>query len=211
MSEFLEGVPFDPGYEDLTIPFSFTAESVQFELSKYKAINQKKFRYRALEPVISAAITKVTAFYLGCILWAGYISCKFKSSPKKILNNPFLNIPQEKIDQLDFLDEVECLSNYFEKFEKDCRYFLGRSANIDPGYKTIVENYKEFLTLNNNFLQTTETSDIKLPEGFKYIEKMDEAQLDELYGKIRGAIQSGKIETLLSSCYEGVVYETNQV
>ena len=72
-----------------------------------------------------------------------------------------------------------------------------------PKYITILELYREFLLANKNFVNTSSTSQIVLPEKFK---TPSENELEQIHSKIEGVINSGNLLDLLEvfdMVYEG--------
>ena len=61
--------------------------------------------------------------------------------------------------------------------------------------KKILELYTKFLTLNDGFVNTKKTSDIKLPEEFEKL-KIE----DDIFSLINNAINDKSLETLLTRC-----------
>jgi len=197
MERFKDNVPFDPGYT--VISFSFI-ENISYLTQDYetsKAPHQRKFKLSQLEPKILELIIKSTAFYLGCMLWGGFIHCKFKNEPKEITGNHTQKLSEEEKKALNCAEETEFTLKYIEKFDRDLKYFLKKSANLPAILNKILKSYKEFAELNQNFVNISKTSDIKLPKVLEHFKDLTDGQLDELYSKIMEAIDSRKIEKLL--------------
>ncbi len=197
MNNIKDTAPFDPGFSDFVMPFSDTAEAVKMELTKLKPMHQKKFKFKTLEPVIFKSLETTLGFYSGCMLWAYYIKNKFINNPKEISGNTFLELKKEDLEKYDFLYEVEYLSNYFSQYEKDCKYYLSKNVTLDTKYMYIANNYKEFLILNNNFVDTKKTSDIKLPEQLIESKVFTTENLDEIYDLIQKSIKEGDLTLIL--------------
>lgn len=197
MTKFSKTVPFDPGYGPFVLPFSDSIEAIKFEINKYKSINQKRFKFKTFEPNIRKLLDNTLSFYLGCMLWAGYIHYRFIDDIKEISDNPFLTITKEQLESLDFLFEVNFVLDYLEQFEKDSKYYQGKGANLNPMFKQIAEEYKKFLELNNNFVGTKNTSELKLPDSIKHLKNLNAEQLDNLYQKLEDSINQCKLESLL--------------
>ena len=197
MKNFETTVPFDPGYSPLSFSFIENISYITQEYNQIKAIHQKKFKLSQLEPKILELINKSTAFYLGCLLWGGFLHCRFKDSPKEISGNHTLKLDSEEAKNLDCAEETKFTLKYIESFDKDCKYFLKRGAKVSDLIIEILKNYNEFTELNNNFINVRKTSDIKIPKSFSHFDKLTNEQLDELHSKIIDVINSGKIEGLL--------------
>lgn len=197
MKDFTKSVPFDPGYSKLA--FSFV-EQVAFLTNAYnqtKAPHQRKFQLCRLESAILDLIKKSTAFYLGCMLWGGFLKERFKDSPKEILGNNTKEMSAEELQELDCANEVKLIFQYIENFDRDCKYILKKPASVPVFILEVLRSYVEFANINKNFININRTDEIKLPKSLQHFEKLSKAQLDELCDKIYAIIDSGKIEKLL--------------
>lgn len=197
VENFDKTVPFDPGYSPLSFSFMENIAYVTGDYNQLKAIHQKKFKLSQLEPAIIDLINKNAAFYLGCMLWGGFLSSRFKDSPKEITGNHTLKLSDEAKKTLDCAEETKFSLQYIEFFDKDCKYYLKKPAKVSDFVKEILNNYNEFAQINNNFINVKMTSDIKLPKALAHFSKLTNEQLDELRTKIKEVIDSGKIEKLL--------------
>lgn len=190
MINFENGAPFDPGFAPYVYGFSQNAIVADYEMRKLISLHQKKFKYKMLFPQLYKLLANSIAFYQGCLMWAYYLSKKFETTPIEISGNFSLG---KSSDEYDYLAEINYIINFFEKIEKDAKYFLSKSANIPSYWKKIAGVYKEFLELNGNFVKTSKTNDIKLPK----ILNEAKLELDEILQKIEYSIKKGAIEKLL--------------
>jgi len=197
MDKFEKGVPFDPGYSQYSFSFFENITYVTQEYSQLKANHQKKFKLSLIEPTIIDLIKKCTAFYLGCILWGGFIHYRFKDNPKEITGNNTKDLTEEELKEIDCAVETKFMLKYIEQFDRDCKYFLRKPARVPVSIIEILKNYNEFVELNNNFANVNQTSDLKLPQELNHFECLPNKQLDDLYTLISRIIESGKIEDLL--------------
>lgn len=197
VDDFHKTVPFDPGYSPLSFSFMENIAYVTGDYNQLKAMHQKKFKLSQLEPAILDLISKNASFYLGCMLWGGFLSSRFKDAPKEISGNHTLKLSDEAKASLDCADEAKFSLQYIEFFDKDCKYYLKKPAKVSDFVKEILNNYIEFAQINDNFINVTKTSDIKLPKAFSHFDKLTSKQLDELREKIKEVIAAGKIEKLL--------------
>lgn len=195
--DFEKTVPFDPGYSPLSFSFIENIALANQEYSHLKANHQKKFWLTKFEPVIIEFINKSAAFYLGCLLWGGFISYRFKDTPKEISGNNTDNLSEKERKELDCAIEAKAMLEYIESFNKDFKYFFKRPSKIQPQIKEILENYVEFAKINNNFIGINKTSDIKTPKVIDHFKDLSNLQLDELCDKIYAIIESAKIADLL--------------
>ena len=192
-----DSIPFDPGYSPLSFSFMENIAYITRDYNNLKALPQKKFKLTQLEPSILDLITKSTSFYLGCMLWGGFIHCRFKNEPKEISGNHTLKLSDDDKKALDCAEETKFTLNYIEMFDRDCKYFLKKPAKVSAFIIKILENYNEFAELNENFINVKNTADIKLPKALAHFKNLTNDQLDDLYNKIMAVIDSKKVENLL--------------
>lgn len=198
MDNFEKGVPFDPGYSPLSFSFIENIAFITRDYNQMKVLHQKKFKLSQLMPNIMDLINKSAAFYLGCMLWGGFIRYKFKNNPKEITGNHTKKLSKEVAAELDCAEEPKFILTYIENLNKDCKYLLKKPANVPELIIGILNSYIEFAEVNNNFIDVDKTSDIKLPKALSHLENSDKTQLDNLYEKIMSAINARKIEQLLN-------------
>lgn len=197
MDNYEKTVPFDPGYSPLSFSFMENIAFMTRDYNNLKTMQQKKFKLSQLTPSILDLINKSTAFYLGCLLWGGFLHSRFKDEPKEISGNHTLKLSPEAAKDLDCAEETKFTLQYIEMFNKDCKYYLNKPAVIAPLIIEILNGYNEFAQINDNFLNVKKTNDIKLPKSLSHFDKLTNAQLDELHDKIKDVISLGKIEGLL--------------
>jgi len=195
--KFDKTVPFDPGYSTLSFYFEDQIAYIAGAYEKSKVAHQKKFQLKQLMPAILDLINKSTAFYLGCMLWGGFLSQRFKNEAKEIVrSNPLPSSEEERL-AIDCSAEAKFILAYIAHLERDCKYYLNTSAKIPDFIIEILNSYIEFAQLNNNFINVEKTSDIKLPKVVEHFKNLNDEQLDALCEKIYAIIDSGKIENLL--------------
>lgn len=204
MIDFQNGVPFDPGYSPFSCSFIYNIEPIIEEISKYKAVNQKKFKMTTFEPVIYGLINRCSAFYLGCLLWGAFLSSKYKDDPKIIINNPVLagdiSGSSDFADEtLNFGHEAIYMINFIKLWDKNYKHFLKKPFKVADQIIKILESYNEFVLLNNNFMDMRYTSDIKLSPSFDHFKELNQKQLDKLCDLIFDVINKKNIEELLKT------------
>lgn len=197
MQNFEKTVPFDPGYSKIAFLFTDQISYLSATYNQLKVVHQKKFQLSRIEPAILELINKSTAFYLGCMLWGGFVKCRFKNDPKELSGNNTANLSEEELKAVDCSAEAKTILEYMENFNRDCKYFLNRPAVIRPIIKEILESYIEFANINNNFINVKSTDDVKLPKILSHFENLNQEQLDSLCDQIYAIIEAGKIEALL--------------
>ena len=186
----MDTVPFDPGFSEHAVIFTPNIESAYNILNSIPAPHQKKFQFKMFYPQLLRLVDSTVAFYLGCLLWASYISKKYKDSPKKIEGNSYLG---KNVKREDALHEIDFIISYLKQFEKDCKYYMGKAKDIKPEWDEIINVYREFLTMNEFLKKAETTADIKLPDSVK---ELDETNLETIFEKIKSAIDSARLEQL---------------
>lgn len=188
----VDTVKFDPGMGELVVDFNDFVNEVYSQLMSFRTIHQKRARFKLYAGKIEKYMANNIAFYYGCLLWAYYLVNENAKNPKEIVGNVFLNMPEEQKEKYDYLIQVNFMENYFDSFERDMVYYTGQKKQIPEQWKKILELYKEFLTLNEGFINTKLTSDIKLPKMLKNI-KIEE----DVNSVINKAIAEKNLEALL--------------
>lgn len=197
MKKFDKTVPFDPGFSKLSFSLIENVALINQDFSKLKANHQKKFWLIKNETAIYGMIEKCASFYLGCILWGSFISCRFKSDTKEISGNTTDNMTKEDLKELDCAVEAKFGLEYINSLNRDFKYFTNRPAKINPFLSDIFNAYIEFAQINKNFIGIKSTDNVQVPSCTKHFEKLSNQELDELCEKIYSIIDSAKIEKLL--------------
>lgn len=188
--DFTKGVLFDPGYSKYTLPFSQNIDAAYNMLFSIKSLHQRKFKFQMLYPQLLKLLEHTVAFYLGCLLWAAFISKNFKNDPKIILENAYL---AQSVDEEELLFEVNYAMNYIEKLKKDCKYYLGKNCNLPDDWAEVLTVYKDFLTGNNFLVNAKTTADIVLPACIK---EPSDGELAEILKTIEHVVSTGAMKEL---------------
>ena len=188
---------FDPGYAPHLVPFLPTFEAFIQEMMHIKNFGQKKMRYKVLNKVVYKSLLSTLGFWVGCILWGGYIKYKNANAPKQIDGNNFLGLKPDDIKSFAYDQEFEAILYYIESYSKDMKYYTGANVQLPVFYRTIVEEYRDFVSLNENFLTTEMTSNIKIPSKFDFLAKYSQAELDEIHTQIMEIIQNQDLSGFL--------------
>jgi hypothetical protein len=188
--DFSKGVLFDPGYSKYTLAFSLNIDAAYNMIFSIKAFNQRKTKFKIIYPQLLKLFEQTVSFYLGCLLWATFISKNFANEPKEIIGNDYIG---QEIDEEKMLYEVNYIISYFEKLKKDCKYYLGKECNLPQEWLTIMETYKEFLTMNDFLVNAKTTMDIKLPTTIKNVENQE---LETILLQIKDVVENGKLNKL---------------
>jgi len=189
--------PFDPGFAPHLIPFLPALQATQTELSRLKNFGQKKMRFKVLDKTCQRALQSTLGFWVGCILWGSYIKYKFKDAPKPISGNSFLELTKDDIPAFAYNDEFNEIEKYIENYSKDVKYYTGANASLPEYYKIVVEQYRLFVDMNENFLESRTTGDIKIPAKFEFLAQCSEQQIDEIGAQIVQIIAKGDLSEFL--------------
>lgn len=189
--DFSKGVLFDPGYSKYVLAFTPNIDAAYNVLFATKATHQRKFKFQMIYPQLLKLLENTVSFYLGCLLWATFISQNFLDEPKNILDNCYLG---NDIDEEKMLYEVNYAINYIEKLKKDCKYYLGKNCNIPEDWTKILITYKDFLTSNNFLVNAKSTKDIKLPTNIQ--KEYTKETLNSILEKIESVTKSGELQNL---------------
>lgn len=194
----VNSVLFDPGYAQHTTILSMSSEYIYAQINQFKNMNQRKMKFKMLFPQLVRMSDNNVGFCLGSLLWAVYI--KSLGDNIEIEANPCIG---GTYDEAETVEEADFSIAFFEKLNKDSKYYLGKEYKYDEILVKILEVYKEFLTLNCGFVSTKTTGDVQLPQGIKI---PNNEVLGQIHDKIQEVIKSGNLLDLLpmfSLIYEG--------
>ena len=178
-------VLFDPGYAQHTSILSVNLEYIYASVARFKNLGQRKNQFKMYYSKILQLVESNVSFCLGCMLWAKYIK---SLGAKNILNNPCLG---SSYDEAEAVEEIDYSIKYFEQLKKDAKYYLGLDYSVDERYLKVLEAYRSFLTINEGFVNTKTTGDIKFPEVLKTPENMELVN-----SKIQEVVQNGNLVEL---------------
>ncbi len=187
-----EKVSFDPGFSEFSIRFPVEIPQILSEIAELKSLHRKKFEFQRIEARLIPIIKSSAYIYLGCILWGSYLHYRYRENPREITGN----IAKETEAPPDYVKEMDFVLNALEELDGASKYYLRRPSGIGSNINGYFRAYREFVDLNNGFTTMETTSDIKIPEGFRYFESYTDEALEELREKIYKIINSGKIESL---------------
>lgn len=184
---FDNGAQFDPGFVQHMSAFVPNIEYIYAGLNRLKNFTLKKNQFKMYYPKIQSLLKNYLGFYLGCILWATYIS---QLDEKPVLNNLCFG---GEYSEKETLSEVDFIMDYIEQLKKDVKYYTGQDFTIDENSINILNAYREFLIVNKGFVETKTTKDIKLPTNLKTPSDKD---LEEILSGIEKVIDNGKLYEL---------------
>ncbi len=184
-------VQFDPGFAPIVIESIQQLGYTYYSFDAIPNIKLKKINFPTVYKKLEKYLKTNISFYLGCMMWALYIS-QFENC--EIKGNKLLG---EKCEENEYTDEINFLIDLVEKkLPRDLKYFLNKNIEQDERYSVILNTYKDFLIINKGFCNCSNTSDIKLPDNLK---KLDKDELNNLNTIIQNAIEEKNIDKLLDS------------
>ena len=156
-----KGLEFDPGFAPYIFAFVGSVEYLYEDINRFKNFSQKKLKFRQYHKKFIELLYNNIGFYIGCLMWAAYL----KTQPEQeILNNHCLG---QKFDENNNTAETDFVIRFVELFPKDMKYFMGENFEFPNNILTVLNLYKEFLTINKGFVETKTTTDLLLPSGLK--------------------------------------------
>ena len=184
-----DSIKFDPGFDSIGqigyVYYTFCA----IQNVKLKKINFPH-TLRKIENLLKINIS----FYLGCLLWA----CFIKQFDKKIEGNMLLG---ETCEEKEYTNEINFLIELIEKnLPKDSKYYLNKPYETNEKYLNILKTYKNFLILNEGFVNCDATVKILLPQNIK---KPAPQQLQTINETIQNAIEKKDL-TMLFEIYDTI-------
>lgn len=185
-------VKFDPGIGNLVIDLFDFAQYFYSQLLQIRSKYEQNTFFYSNSLKIKKYMKNNISFYWGCLLWAYYIHNENINSPKEIEDNVFLNLTEEQLAEYDYLNQVKFLEEFFVQFEKDVFKYTKKKYEIPSKWKKILLLYSEFLTLNEGFINTKTTADLKLPR------EIQDLNVDiDINSTIKNAINNNNLDLLL--------------
>lgn len=186
-------VLFDPGYAKYTGILSVNMEYIYTNINKFKNFGQRKNQFKMYYQKILLFVNNNVAFCLGSLLWASYIK---SLGNDEIMNNPCIG---GEYNEAEVVEEIDFSKEFFNQLKKDVKYYLNLDYEINPKYLKVLDVYREFLTLNEGFINTKMTDDIKLPPELKTPKDMKAVN-----DKIQEVVKTGML-TDLFELYETIL------
>lgn len=185
MFNFDEGIEFDPGFTMHLSLISRDIESFYYNLSAYQ-FAQKKQQFKAYATKLLRLIERNIGFYAACILWADAAQ---NYPDKLILNNICFGGEYVEADNI---SEVIFVRKYLEQYKKDLKYYVGQNFEIPEIYNVILNDYEEFLKVNEGFVKVAKAGDLKLPASVKSVDNES-----ELLSEIEKVIETGNFKPMI--------------
>ena len=122
----VNSVLFDPGYAQHTTILSMSSEYIYAQINQFKNMNQRKMKFKMLFPQLVRMSDNNVGFCLGSLLWAVYI--KSLGDNIEIEGNPCIG---GTYDEAETVEEADFSIAFFEKLNKDSKYYLGKEYKYD--------------------------------------------------------------------------------
>ena len=90
------------------------------------------------------------------------------------------------------LQEVRFLREYFKVLPKDVKYYMGKDYTINPVFDKILDEYEDFLRVNQGFIKVEKTDDVIIPESVKPLN-----DVQKVFDKIEEVTENGKLPELV--------------
>ncbi len=190
--ENIDTIKFDPGFAPIVMNSIGQVGYTYYMFSAVKNIKIKRQNFMAVSIRLEKLLKENVSFYLGCLLWASYIS----QFDKKIDGNKLLG---EDTNEEEYTSEINFLIDFIEnQYPRDYKYYKSKIYTPDERYLPILRAYKDFLILNKGFVDCSKTSQIVMPS---YIKKINKNDSETVNNKIQAAINSQNLKELLD-CYD---------
>ena len=177
----MNGLEFDPGFAPYIMAFQGTVEYLYTDINRFKNLSQKKIKFRQYYKKILEIFDNNLGFYIGCLMWASYI----KTQPEQeILNN---NAYGTSFEADRDTQEIDFMIRFAELFPRDMKYFLGQSFSFEPWIENLLKTYREFLVINDGFVNSKNNTDIKLPQN------VNQENAESFKDKIDEVLKTGEL------------------
>ena len=191
MNENEKTIKFDPGYAPIVMNDFGQIGYIYYSFNNIANLKIKKINFPNVLKKIEEYLKINVAFYLGCLLWASYIK-QFENA--QLSGNMLLG---ETASEEEYTSEINFLIDVVEKqLSRDSKYFLGKNYIPNEKYLPILNTYKQFLIINDGFVNCSKVSQINIPDNLKKLSKED---LEKVNTAIQKAIQEKDITQLYDS------------
>lgn len=184
-------VAFDPGMGKLATDLYNEVYIIENDMANMPQLSRKIRYYRVTYKKIVKAMLNNLAFYRGCLAWAYYIKNSHKDAI--LSQNPFISLSEEQKAQYAPTEVVEFFQEYIAKFKSDLKYFNVKDNSLPANTEEILSQYREFVAMNEGFMNAHTVADIKLPENLTFT-----ASQEEIKTKIDNAVKSEDLSELLT-------------
>ncbi len=180
---------FDPGYAPLVIDSIGQVGYTYYMFSAVPDVKLKRLNFSHVCNKLEKFLKTNVSFYLGCLMWASYIK---KFDNYKIEGNKLLG---EDCKEEEYTSEIDFLIDFVEnQMPRDYKYYQNKKYEPNEKYLPILKAYREFLLLNNGFVECENTNQIVLPKSIK---NLSDDEKDILNEKIQQALSDKNVDELL--------------
>ena len=159
-------VEFDPGIAQFAGDLYTEAYIIENDMANMPQFARKVRYYSVTYKKLLKVILGNLGFYNACLAWAYYI---VNTANDAVLSgNPFISYTEEQKAQYAPTDGIDFCIEYTDKFISDLKYFNIKGVTLPERTKEILSKYREFVAINEGFLNTEKVSDIKLPENLTF-------------------------------------------
>lgn len=166
MADNVKTVEFDPGIGQLATDLYLDVYVVENDIAKMPQFARKARYFAVTYKKILKALINNLGFYRGCLGWAYYIVNEHKG--EAFTGNPFVNYTEEQKAQYAPTEMVDFCIEYLPKFQSDLKYFHIKNVELPENAMEILNQYREFLSINEGFINAKTADDIKLPENVTF-------------------------------------------
>ncbi len=190
MSNNINSIEFDPGIGSLAADLYLDVYMVENDIANMPQFARKARYFAVSYRKILKSLINNLGFYRGCLGWAYYISNEHKG--KTFTGNPFVNYTEEQKAQYAPTEMVDFCIEYLPKFKSDLNYFHVKNVSLPENAQEILNQYREFLSMNEGFINANSVDDIKLPESLSF----SKSPL-EIKAELDNAIENKNLDNLI--------------
>lgn len=184
-------VEFDPGIGNLADSLYSEAYVIENDMSTMPQRARKMRYFQAVYKRIVKVMLNNLAFYNGCLAWAYCI--KNLDSEATISGNPFVSLTDEQKANYAPTDSVDFFIEYLPQFYSNLKYYNIKGVQLPENTDYILNTYREFVAVNEGFINAYKTADIILPDNVNFSKSAE-----DLKNEILSAVENKNILTLLS-------------
>lgn len=191
MAESTKTVEFDPGIGQLATDLYLEVYIIENDMANIPQFARKARYFAATYRKILKALINNIGFYRGCLGWAYYTVNEHKG--EAFTGNPFVNYTEEQKAQYAPTEMVDFCIEYLPRFESDLKYYHIKNVKLPENAMDILNQYREFLSINEGFINAKTVDDVKLPENIAFSKTTLEikAELDK-------AIETKNLDNLIN-------------
>lgn len=191
MTDNEKTIEFDPGIGELAADLYLDVYIVENDIAKMPQFARKARYFAVSHRKILKSLINNLGFYRGCLGWAYYIKNEHKG--KTFTGNPFVNYTEEQKAQYAPTEMVDFCIEYLPKFQSDLKYFNVKNVKLPDNAEEILNQYREFLSVNEGFVNAKTVDDIILPENLSFTKSPLEIKTE-----LENAIANQNLDNLIN-------------